>query len=332
MGPGYVPAPLHRCSRPQRPQYPLQVLRPRRDKGDPRTGAGMAEGDHGGVQGQPGNLHTLGLAPAVQGVAQHRVALGGKVYPNLVGATRTQLGFHQGHGAEPDQRAHQGQGVPAAGTGRQRRAQGARPGTADGPVQHQFALDITGHQGTVAPSDGVSTKLALQVTGGQGGAGQHHNAGGVLVDTVDHQRRDRSLRALGQGGCGPGQGRVRLLVDRGVDQHPGRFVGDQDVGIQVQQRERGNPELVAQAWAVRAMLHHCRDRNQRPRIGDDGAVHQGMADCHLTPGTGIGTTHAILDDAGEAAAGGVVGHEGRVQQFQERPETPTLALMMQAVP
>ena len=91
----------------------------------------MGEGDHGCVQGQPGHLHTLWSVPAVQGIAQDRMSLGGKMYPDLMGAAGTQLGLHQGHGAEPDQRPHQGEGGPTASARRQRRAQGARPGAAD---------------------------------------------------------------------------------------------------------------------------------------------------------------------------------------------------------
>ena len=153
-------------------------------------------------------------APAVAGVAEHRMADGGKVDPDLMGAPRLQPAVQQGDVEGPVVAMFDLITRPRLSPPRPHRHPGRvglRP-LDRGVDEALVLLHRPPHQGRVAPLHGARGQLGHEVGPRHAGPGHDEEAGGALVEAVDDAGAvlaaglgdERRARASGPAARGPG--------------------------------------------------------------------------------------------------------------------------------
>lgn len=270
----------------------------------------MDEAELRGVQGEARHPDRIRLRLAVDLVAEHGVAEEREVDARLVGTAGVQFGLDQRRLAERLERAHH-RGCLAAAA-RQRGAARARGRTADTAVDAGFARERAGDEREVAACHRVEAQLLLQVAGRRVVPGQHHHARGVAVEAVDDVQAVVSRLALRQLGKSTGDHGVALVLDRRVDDQTGRLVDDDHVGVEVEDRQRGQPRPARPPRPGRVVTDRRPDRHPRARIDDHEAVNQDVAGLHLALGARERHAEQLLDRPREAMTPGRVGGSHRL--------------------
>jgi hypothetical protein len=259
------------------------------------------EGEQGRVQRHPPGRQRVGRGIPVHGVADHRVAEVGEVDPHLVGAPGAQFRLDQRRAREPLERPDDGVGGPAAGARRERRATRPRSRAAD-PARHDhLSGQIPAHEGQVPALDGVGAELGLQPLDRLRGEAQNQHPGGVAVETVDDEHAAVTAGAALQFGGGAGEHGVAVALVGRVNQHARRLVDHHDLGVKVEEHDRGRPVRSCQTGAIGVVRHRVFLVDQRAGVGDDGAVDQHVPEHHFPFGVGVRGAHHLLRRTSEPA-------------------------------
>jgi len=224
----------------------------------------------------------------------------GEVDPDLVRPTRPEHGLDERHGPEPLERAEDRYGPAPAAAGRQRRPPRARAGPADGAVHPLLPGERPPHERDVAPLDGVGAELALEVLRGGMGEREHEDARGLAVQAVDDVDATVAPRPTFDLGPRAADHRVLLGVARRVDEQPGRLVDHQHVVVRVEHTDRRELRRRRPPGQVGRVRHDVPRADQRPRVGDHGAVHQHVPDQNLVLGAGVRAPERALRGPSEA--------------------------------
>ena len=179
-----------------------------------------------------------GVVPPVEGVPGERVADGGEMDPDLVGAAGFEPDREQGVAAGPGEDPVAGESVLAIGVGLAQDDGTFHP--ADGDVDGAFLI------GDQALGDGEVFLVHRpdEKGGAEGVFGRHAQAGGVFVQPADRAEGDGIAVAVGKIVAE----RVVHPIGGGVDRHVGRLVKDDEVLVLVE------------------------DRDGKVRVGDQGAA------------------------------------------------------------
>ena len=194
-------------SSPARPKQRLAKIRRHRGcKGHDLPGPGMGQGQPGRVQGLALQAQ-FGPGRAIDRVPGHRMAQGGHMHPDLVGAAGFQPGFQQRKGPIALQHPPMGHRRPAGRI--DGHALAVRSAPADGGVDRALVLPQVAFQyGDIGAPGGMGLQLVGQALVGQVVFGHHHQPAGHLIDPVHDPGP--------QGPAHPGQ--VRKPVQQGVHQ------------------------------------------------------------------------------------------------------------------
>jgi hypothetical protein len=291
-------------------------------KGDGELAAGAVgrvhEAEMDGVERHARHCDGVLLGVAVDRIAEHGMAEIREVDAHLVRPPGAELGLDERHRAEALQRLDRGPRRAPPRAGRQRCASRTGAGTADAAIDMDLRVEVAGHQRLVPPGHGVRPELPLQMLGSRMVARQHHHARGVAVEPVDHVNTAGSAAALAQLHHEPGQDGVLLTLDRRVDEHAGGLVDDDEVVVEVDDRDPRTLRLWPAAGQVRLMGDDGVGTQTMAGIGDDLAVDDRVADQHLALRTGERRAQDLLQTPGEAGLRRPLVHGGTITPLLRR--------------
>ena len=267
------------------------------------AGARVDQPKMGGMEGQARDRHRVLALGAVDGVAEHGVAKRGEVDANLVRTAGPELRLDEGDGAEALQRPEH-RPCRLAASQDESGPPGAGARAPDPALDEHLLVDVAGHQRTVATAHGVRAELALQVLGRRVVAGEHHDARSVAIEPVDDFDLARVTEAPGELHHETGEHRIFLAVGGGVHEHSRGLVDHHQVVVDVEDLDPRPPWHGGTARQPGLMGDDGVGAQDMSRVGDDGAVHRGVADQDLALGAAVGRSDDLLQSASQALVAG----------------------------